>query len=510
MTAGMSDAGLLGAAIAADPFGGVEVPVAGGRGAGVRGSVLDAAGAAVLDLLASSLTGRAEPAVARLRGTLADVSGIGEGGARGGGAGGITVPGQPGRYLPADAALLGGVQAHVLDLDDAHATVRGHPSAVLLPALLSLADEATPGEDLLAAYVVGVEVMARLGALAGRSHHAAGWHPTATLGGIAAAVAGARLLGLGQQGAATAASLAASMAGGTRAQFGSDAKPLHAGLAATAGVRAVTWARAGLTGGAGALFGPDSLAGAMSFEVTDPEYAEAVLGEGWGERWALTDPGLWVKRYPFCSAGMAVHEAAEVAGERARAARSGRGRVGTNKSTGAGIGSQSGVAPTADPGAGTRVVPDDVRAVRARVRPGADAALRYGVPATGGQGRFSLEYLVALGVLGREPVNSRFVDLDAEAVALAARIVRADDLPGGGPRARVEVTLADGTSSTADVTDPAGAPGRPPTPQQRHAKLAAAVGGEAARRIEAAVAALPGGTVGELRRTLAAVEEETL
>ena len=494
-------AGLWGTALAADPFeeiaagaragAGVGEVRADGAGGAVRDAVRDAAQAALIDLLASGLAGRREPAVARLRGALVDVAALAGGRRAVGGEGedapagespGVAVLGQPGRYLPADAALLGGFQAHVLDLDDAHAVVRGHPSAVLVPTLLALADDATRGADLLAAYVVGVEVMARLGALAGRSHHAAGWHPTATLGGIAAAVAGARLLGLGEDATASAAALAASMAGGTRAQFGSDAKPLHAGLAAAAGVRAVTWAQAGLTGtvGAtdGALFGPESLARAMSFEVTDPADAAAALGQGWGDRWALVDPGLWFKRYPFCSAGMAVHEAAVRVGELIRAA----GRHTTDAGT--------------------------VRAVRACLRPGADAALRYGVPATGAQGRFSLEYLVALGILDREPVNSRFVDLDADSAALAQRVVRVYGPPEGTPRARVEVTLADGASYTADVTEPAGSPGRPPSPEQRHAKLAEAVGTDAARHIETAVAALPGGTVGNLRRALRAVTEE--
>ena len=446
------------------------------------------------------------------------------------------MPGQPGGFAPADAALLGGFQAHVLDLDDAHADVRGHPSAVLLPALLALADDATPGEDVLAAYVVGVEVMARLGRLAGRAHHAAGWHPTGTLGGIAAAVAGARLL-VGSDGretgvpagaarpagtagavtgdaaafdaaalAETAASLAASTAAGTRAQFGSAAKPLHAGLAAAAGVRAVTWARAGLAGNPNALFAPDGPARAMSFDVTDPAEAAEGLTLGWGRRWAIVDPGLWVKRYPFCSAGMAVHAAAETVEARlGPAARFGTGD-GTRPRTGAaGSGEHAGGQPAA---AGTPLRATDVRDVRALVRPGADAALRHRVPVTGADGRFSLEYLVALGVLGRAPVNARFVDLDPEAVALAGRVVRAyAGDPSREPWARVEVTTADGAELTAQVGEPLGSPGRPLSGAQRRAKLEEAVGRERARYIEAAVTALRGGTVGDLRRALAATEE---
>lgn len=461
MTGRRARGALWAAALAADP-------------GDVLDAVLDAALDGLTDLLASSLAGRHHPDVARLRATLPSTGGDGQTGGPG-----VAVPGQPGRYAPSDAALLGGFQAHVLDFDDAHATVRGHPTAVLVPALLAQADDATPGPEFLAAYVVGVEVLARLGTLAGHAHHAAGWHPTGTLGGIAAAVAGARLAGLDPAATDSAASLAASMAGGTRAQFGSAAKPLHAGLAAAAGVRAVTWARAGLTGGAGALFGPEGLARAMSFDVTDPVAAAEVLDAGWRERWAIRDPGLWVKRYPFCSAGMAVHEAAETVGAQLT-------------------------------GTGRALREGDISAVRAVVRPGADAALHHRVPATGTEGRFSLEYLVALGVLGRTPVDARFVDLDPDGVALAERVVRAyDGQATRAPWARVEVTRADGTTAAAEVTEPLGAPGRPLTPAQRRAKLAEAVGGTAATRIGTAVRALPGGTVGHLRRALAAIEEET-
>ena len=301
---------------------------------------------------------------------------------------------------------------------------------------------------------------------------------------------------------------AASTAAGTRAQFGSAAKPLHAGLAAAAGVRAVTWARAGLAGNPNALFAPDGPARAMSFVVTDPAEAAEGLTRGWGRRWAIVDPGLWVKRYPFCSAGMAVHEAAETVEARlGPAARFGTGD-GTRPRTGAaGSGEHAGGQPAA---AGTPLRATDVRDVRALVRPGADAALRHRVPVTGAEGRFSLDYLVALGVLGRAPVNARFVDLDPEAVALAGRVVRAyAGDPSREPWARVEVTTADGAELTAQVGEPLGSPGRPLTGAQRRAKLEEAVGRERARYIEAAVTALRGGTVGDLRRALAATEEET-
>lgn len=407
-----------------------------------------AAVAAVSDHLASSLAARGDEGVARLLAWATPV------------ADGRPVPGHDVRLLPEHAALAAGAQAHALDLDDTHAEVRGHPSAVLLPALFALATPATPGAELLTAYAVGVDVMARLGRIAGRTHHVAGWHPTATLGGVAAAVAGARLTGLDPRRTEVAAALAASQAGGVRAQFGSAAKPLHAGLAAAAGVRAVQWAAAGFDAEPGALLGSDGMAQAYGFAVTGDE-ARAVLADRWGERWAVVDPGLWVKRFPFCSAAMSAHEAAE------------------------------------------QLSTLDVVSATVTMRPGSDAPLRYRLPQTGTQGRFSLEYLVALGLLGVTPTEDRFTTLHTGALELAGRIERrAEGHPSREPWARVDVRLPDGRALTATVGVPLGAPGRPLDAAARRDKLRTAVG-DAADDLAAAVALLPTTTVGDLEAAVA-------
>ena len=421
--------------------------------------VRDATLGALLDVLACTLAARRDPGVATL------LAGS-ESAARG-----RPVLGHHRPLTRADAALVGGFQAHALDWDDVHAEVRGHPSAVLFPALWALADDDTPGEAFLAAYAVGVEVMARLGRLAGPSHHAAGWHPTATLGAMAAAVAGARLRGLGSEATDAAFGLAASQTGGTRAQFGSPAKPLHAGLSAAAAVRSVLWAQAGVTAGADPLLGPDGLARAMAFGGTDP----GVLADRWGRRWAIVDPGLWFKRFPFCSAAMSAHEAAETL------ASEGRWDAAS--------------------------VLERVSGVRVVMRPGADAALAFGTPATGAQGRFSSEYLVGLALAGVPAVEGRFVELDPRALALARRTSRASEgEPSRTPWARVEVELADGTTTSATVGVPRGAPGRPLSASDRRDKLDAAVGD--AEPLLTAVATWQHGTVGDLARAIARATDE--
>src|SRR5690606_852739 len=138
---------------------------------------------------------------------------------------------------PPWAALVNGAAAHALDFDDNFDPAKAHASAVLVPAILALA-EGRAGEPpisgfaMLDAYIVGLQIMGRTGQGVNPYHRDRGWHATATLGAIGAAAACARLLRLSAGQAAHALSLATSMASGSMAQFGTMAKPLHAGLAA--------------------------------------------------------------------------------------------------------------------------------------------------------------------------------------------------------------------------------------------------------------------------------------
>src|SRR5437870_332929 len=100
-----------------------------------------------------------------------------------------------GRKLSApDAALVNGVAGHVLDYDDV--ALSGHPSTVLVPAILAEGWTLdSSGEDVIAAYVAGYEIWALLEALEPEPFHERGFHPTAILGTIATAAACARLHG---------------------------------------------------------------------------------------------------------------------------------------------------------------------------------------------------------------------------------------------------------------------------------------------------------------------------
>lgn len=156
-----------------------------------------------------------------------------------------------------DAALLNGVSAHALDYDDVAPAWRGHPSAVMLPALAALSSDVHRGSaDLLDAYVVGFEVGAALGRGIIETHYAFGWHSTSTIGVIAGTAACCRLLKLDAATTSHAIGLAVAQAAGTHANFGSEAKPLQAGFAAASAVRSALLAKSGIQSGNHVIDGP--------------------------------------------------------------------------------------------------------------------------------------------------------------------------------------------------------------------------------------------------------------
>ena len=193
--------------------------------------------AAFIDTVACMLAGADDPAARRARATTARW-----------GAGDATICGTPTRQAEPWAALANGTAAHALDYDDVLEIANAHVSAVLVPAILALGEERqAAGEDCLDAFIVGVEIMARLGEAMNMTHYFLGWHTTLTLGSISAAAAAARLLKLDAARASAAISIATSMASGLKLHLGTMTKPIHAGLAAKNGILAAAMAESGVT-----------------------------------------------------------------------------------------------------------------------------------------------------------------------------------------------------------------------------------------------------------------------
>jgi 2-methylcitrate dehydratase PrpD len=323
-------------------------------------------------------------------------------------------------------ALYYGYISHSLDFDDYHPALRGHPSTVVLSALLALTDDNPDVDALLTAYVIGVEAAGRLGLAAGTQHYQLGFHSTATLGAVAATAAAARYLHLTLHQTQIALGLAATQAAGLRSQFGSAAKPLHAGIAARAAVNAVLLAQLGFAGQ------PEGVIDSLLSSHGDGRQRPELLTADWGAPWRILQPGLEFKRYPTCGGTHSAAEAAFILRERLL---------------------EQGIAV------------EDISAAIAKIQvsfpPGADTAPYIRRPSNGVEARFSLEYVIADALYsGSVPLmHYGEAPVDPNISALAARVERHADLTAPPDELdaelrfhRVTLTLHDGRQLSDIVT----------------------------------------------------------
>jgi len=217
-----------------------------------------------------------------------------------GGSGPARVIGSGLRTSPLHAALANGVLAHSVDYDDVNHPMMGHPTAVLLPVIYALADlEGLSGREAIVSYAVGLELAAKLGRIVNPWHYEQGWHATSTLGTLAAAAAAAKVLDLDPERIETALALAASLASGLRRNFGSMAKPFHAGHAARCGLESALLASRGFTASREVLEGEMGL-----FALFGKRPSRAMIkkmADELGRPYELTASGLAVKQYPCCA-----------------------------------------------------------------------------------------------------------------------------------------------------------------------------------------------------------------
>lgn len=203
-----------------------------------------------------------------------------------------------GRAPAAIAALINGTAAHAIDYDDNFAPGMSHASAVLLPALLAVADEINAsGEQLVDAYLTGLQAQAFVGSGVAPSHYTAGWHGTSTVGCIGSAAGVAWLMGMDQAGIARTLSNAVSFASGTKGQFGTPIKPLHAGWAARNAVDAAKFAQQQMQGRIDILEAPQGFL-EMFGGLTPPGWDIAgILGT---HQHVIETTGVMPKRHPCC------------------------------------------------------------------------------------------------------------------------------------------------------------------------------------------------------------------
>lgn len=402
---------------------------------------IDTARMGILDALGCMVAGAATPTAAAVRELAAGQGRVEE----------ATVLGTDVRLSAPLAALANGVAGHVLDYDDMSSTLVGHPSVVLVPSLLALAEvRGCTGREFVSAYIFGFEVDMWLARLMVPRHYDAGWHSTGTIGIFGAAAGACRLLRLDAGGMVNALAIAASKAAGLRANFGSMTKALHAGDAAEGGLRAALLSARGFGANAAAI---DAFIGAYGTNPVAKAPPEGGL--------EISSSGIGIKPYPCCGAGVSLIDAA------------------------------------LDLVAAHRPRPQDIVAVECTVSEMAVHIMPFHAAADGLQARYSLEYCAAVALLDGCAGLAQFEDgrvrrADVQELTGRVRVTPSAAMASGGGRFGVELTvrLADGSARSTRLELPRGHPDRPVGDERLLAKFmdcAAGCVGEARAREAAAL-----------------------
>jgi 2-methylcitrate dehydratase PrpD len=199
--------------------------------------------------------------------------------------GACTVFGLEDGFESAAAAVVNGTCGHGEDYDNTYEGCPVHSGVVIVPALFAAGELLQlPSRDVAKGVVVGIEIACRLGLVAKKAVHSAGFHPTAILGAMGAAAGVAAAMGQDRAQIRDTLGVAGSMASGIIEYLadGTWTKRLHPGWAAQAGLRAAQLGAAGFRGPATVFDGTHGLFSAFAPSI-EPDFA-LLTGE-LGERW---------------------------------------------------------------------------------------------------------------------------------------------------------------------------------------------------------------------------------
>ncbi|MEO7729175.1 MAG: MmgE/PrpD family protein [Burkholderiales bacterium] len=380
--------------------------------------------------------------------------------------GSSTVVGHAQPFAAPAAALCNGTAAHGFELDDLLDEPIVHPGAIIIPAALATAESINAsGARLLLGIIAGYESMNRIGLAMGLEPAHRGFHKTALVGPVGAAIAASVVMNLSAERLLAAAGLACSTASGVKSfaagTGGGMMKRMHAGRAAESGVRMAQLAARDFTAPPSAIDGRFGLLECFGGKDIEPTALTAGLGKSWA-----TD-NVYVKVYPCCSwIQAAVQQLVALRGDKTLA-------------------------------------PNDVAKIRIGVS--SYAAKNNGAVAPpdimGAQ--YSFPYCAALA-LTADPTDPAMYtekainDTARRELAMRVELYVDAEMEAAYPKhygSRIEVQLANGKSLQSFVMDPHGMPADPVTETERLAKFS---------RLAAAV--LPEKTSKEIIRMVRAVE----
>lgn len=338
---------------------------------------------------------------------------------------------------PQFAALVNSVAVHAHDFDDTQLSAEKsktygllmHPSAPVLPAALVLAErQGSSGREFMLAYHLGVEVECKIAeAMAPRAYEE-GFHTSAICGPFGSASACARLRHLDTEKTRIALGIAASTSGGLREEFGTMTKPLQVGHGAEHGYSSVELAVLGWTAADNILEAERGFMRAVA-GTFDLKSISGKLGAPWTFAW----PGVSIKPYP---SGSLTHPAMTEMAELIRK---------------------------------HDIEPDQVAGVQIGASANNVQTLLYHDPKTGLEGKFSMEFCVAILLLERKAGLVQFQDAvvnrpDVQQMVKKVRFYvdpRAEAAGNDKMMSVIRITLKSGSVITGQSSFGKGSPANP-------------------------------------------------
>jgi 2-methylcitrate dehydratase PrpD len=401
--------------------------------------VVEKAKQLTLDLIGIALAARQDSIDMPLRATARALAGKGKRTAAEADYGHCSAVGEKTRMPAASAVFLNGALGHSLDFDDTHSKSIVHTTAPVVPPALAGAEAfQRSGREMIRAEVAAMEAVVRIGLAAPGKLHAKGFHMTALAGAFGATLAYGLSASLRGKMLTSALGICGSMAAGLMEYLadGSPVKAMHPGWAAHSGIAATYLAGGGFGGPPTILEGRFGL---LRSHLGGEEFAQEALTDGLGSRWETL--AITFKPYPC---GHVIHAFLDAA---LAAQREGGFRA------------------------------DEIETITCHAAKGAieltlDPIDDKRRPRTAYDGKFSLPYclgsVLVRGTCGLDDFTEESIR-DEQVLDIAGKVHARQDDTQNFPRffpGKVEITLKDGRTFTAEEPHQRGCPENPLTPEQ--------------------------------------------
>ncbi len=358
-----------------------------------------------------------------------------------------TLIGSSEKASPRFAAFVNGVSIHADDFDDTQLAIGKdrvyglltHPTAPVLPAAFAIAEANNiSGKALIAAYFAGVEVETKIAEAIAPRHYVDGFHSTGTCGSFGSAAASSKLKRLTLEQTQYAFGIVGAEAAGLRENFGTMTKPFQAGHAAENGVAAADLAALGWTAAPQILEAPRGF-----FHAYGGSFDLAAIQNRLGNPWTFATPGVSLKPYP---SGSLTHPAMTAMLRLIQK---------------------------------YNIAPADVEKVDVGTNQNMPNALIHHCPQTGLQAKFSMEFCIAVLLLGRTASLAQFTDAYVNRPEVKAMVKRvnfyvdpvAEKAGYDKMTSLITVHLKDGKTLTDRADFAKGSPADPMTMEEVNTKF---------------------------------------